>query len=129
MSELLRLGSLFLLHSHVINKPYGGIMSLSFLSQVKGSEVFTHDGTPVAYTVCPTETVRIFIIFTIRYVKIMYFYVSSLAVLRVKFSRQMHFRTFLHSVICLCWGILIVFIFCLNLNLVQLLCSNKTIII
>ncbi|RVW39070.1 Pullulanase 1, chloroplastic [Vitis vinifera] len=37
-----------------------------FLSQVKGSEVSTYDGTPVAYTVCPTETVRIFIIFTIR---------------------------------------------------------------
>ncbi|KAH7547832.1 hypothetical protein JRO89_XS14G0022500 [Xanthoceras sorbifolium] len=28
-------------------------------TEVKGSEVFTYDGTPVAYALCPTETVSL----------------------------------------------------------------------
>lgn len=31
-----------------------------YLSQVKGSEILTYDGAPVAYAACPIETVSVF---------------------------------------------------------------------
>lgn len=34
-------------------------LQVNVLDQVKGCEVLTHDGLPVAYALCPTETVRI----------------------------------------------------------------------